>query len=93
MAICGAGFFGAARVAVDQRLDKKAGQGPRAKPGAEKGRAHTVACCLKAIFRYEFNSAQARQTVRWRRFRGREFAPESRAKASGQAGAFASGRR
>ena len=32
-----------------------------------------------AFFRYCFDSSQARQTVRWRRFRGLEFAPEKRA--------------
>ena len=31
------------------------------------------------FFRYGFNSNEARQTVRWRRFRGLEFAPEKRA--------------
>ena len=32
-----------------------------------------------SVFRYRFDSNEARQTVRWRRFRGLEFAPDSRA--------------
>ena len=32
------------------------------------------------LFRYRFNSNKARQTVRWRRFRGLEFAPAFAAK-------------
>ena len=32
-----------------------------------------------SVFRYRFDSNEARQTVRWRRFWGLEFAPDSRA--------------
>ena len=34
---------------------------------------------LPAAFRYGFDSSQARQTVRWRRFRGLEWALKKRA--------------
>ena len=36
-------------------------------------------------FRYKFDSSKARQTVRWRRFQGLEFAPEKRAFRAGGA--------
>ena len=35
---------------------------------------------FSSVFRYLFDSSKARQTVRWRRFRGSEFALENRAK-------------
>ena len=50
-----------------------------------------AAACRQPVFRSGFDSSQARQTVRWRRFRGLEFAPVFTVKL-GQDGTFSSAR-
>ena len=66
--------------------DRLQGKGAAFRPcalhhgGQPAGFCSRPACLPQAsVFRYHFDSSQARQTVRWRRFWGLEFAPDSRA--------------